>query len=251
MSRTSTDRYATRAFDFCLRVQSCTSSAAIIELTLSELREFGFEYATCTNFPRPGESPLPNILLNNRPVDYLENYAKQNHVAHDPVITHLRQSLRAFSWSEVRESRRLSKKETLIIEEARDFQSTDGLIIPIITGPGGLTVFAPCGRDPELTQRSRAAVEMITCASHQALMRANARAQTDRLGAPDRKLLSPREREVLNWVAAGKTDREIAIILSISPTTVLALVQSAQRKLGTYKRQVAVIEAMRRREINI
>jgi DNA-binding CsgD family transcriptional regulator len=51
---------------------------------------------------------------------------------------------------------------------------------------------------------------------------------------------SPRERECLRWVAAGKTDREIARLLSISATTAKSYIDAARAKLGARTRAQAV-----------
>ncbi len=56
--------------------------------------------------------------------------------------------------------------------------------------------------------------------------------------------LTPREREVLQWVAAGKTDREIAAILGISPRTVGKHLQRVYVALGVETRTAAVMRAM-------
>jgi LuxR family quorum sensing-dependent transcriptional regulator len=62
-------------------------------------------------------------------------------------------------------------------------------------------------------------------------------------------LLTYREREVLRWVAEGKTGREIAIILEIAKRTVDAHVNSVTRKLKARSRTHAVAIALRDREI--
>ncbi len=64
--------------------------------------------------------------------------------------------------------------------------------------------------------------------------------------APERPLLSRRERECLQWTAAGKTTWEIAAILEISPNTIDGYIASATRKLGAVNRTQAVAEALRR-----
>ena len=51
--------------------------------------------------------------------------------------------------------------------------------------------------------------------------------------------ISPRELECLRWVANGKTDAEIAEILSISEATVKFHVNGARRKLGARNRAQA------------
>ena len=61
-----------------------------------------------------------------------------------------------------------------------------------------------------------------------------------------RPLLSRRERECLQWTAAGKTTWEIAGILAISPNTIDGYISSAAEKLDAVNRTQAVAEALRR-----
>ena len=56
--------------------------------------------------------------------------------------------------------------------------------------------------------------------------------------------LTCREQEVLRWLAAGKTDRDIGDILGISPRTVHKHLQRIYEKLGVETRTAAVARAM-------
>ena len=56
--------------------------------------------------------------------------------------------------------------------------------------------------------------------------------------------LTPREREVLRWLAAGKTDRDIGAILGISPRTVHKHLQHIYEKLGVETRTAAVMRVL-------
>ncbi len=56
--------------------------------------------------------------------------------------------------------------------------------------------------------------------------------------------LTGREREVLIWIARGKSAREIGEILSITKRTVDQHTQSASRKLGAINRAHAVAIAL-------
>ncbi|MFC5815611.1 ATP-binding protein [Nonomuraea harbinensis] len=56
--------------------------------------------------------------------------------------------------------------------------------------------------------------------------------------------LSPRELEVVRLLATGKTNREIAAVLSRSPRTVAAQVNSAMRKLGVNSRTALAVGAV-------
>jgi len=64
-------------------------------------------------------------------------------------------------------------------------------------------------------------------------------------------ILTPRERQVVQWVAAGKTSHEIAIIIGIAARTVEQHVQAAMVKLGATNRVQLAVEAAKRGEIEI
>lgn len=59
-------------------------------------------------------------------------------------------------------------------------------------------------------------------------------------------LLTPREVDVMRWLACGKTDADIAALLAISPRTVHKHLEHIYEKLGVETRTAAVM-AMRRR----
>jgi DNA-binding NarL/FixJ family response regulator len=58
-------------------------------------------------------------------------------------------------------------------------------------------------------------------------------------------LLSEREREVLDLIADGRTNREIAAVLYLSPHTVKEHTSALYRKLGARNRAEAVQRAQR------
>ena len=60
-----------------------------------------------------------------------------------------------------------------------------------------------------------------------------------------RSLLTDREREVLELVAAGATNREIAGRLFLSPHTVKDHTSALYRKLGARNRAEAILRAQR------
>jgi DNA-binding CsgD family transcriptional regulator len=55
--------------------------------------------------------------------------------------------------------------------------------------------------------------------------------------------ITPREREVLMWVASGKTDADIALLLAISRRTVHKHLEHIYIKLGVETRTAAVMRA--------
>ena len=58
--------------------------------------------------------------------------------------------------------------------------------------------------------------------------------------------LTPREAQVLHWVAQGKSNGDIAVILESSPRTIAKHIEHVFLKLGVESRTAAVAEARRR-----
>ena len=103
------------------------------------------------------------------------------------------------------------------------------------------------GERPELESRARRAVYMLSLYAH-------ARAVslldcTD--GTGPRRELTLREREVLHWIAAGKSSWDVSVILGISERTVNWLIARASRKLNAVNRTHAVVNAIRAGQIYI
>lgn len=70
---------------------------------------------------------------------------------------------------------------------------------------------------------------------------ATARPTRPEVWQPD---LTPRERDVMGWLAYGKTDAEIAALLAISPRTVQKHLEHVYVKLGVETRTAAVMRAL-------
>lgn len=242
------DEYGRRTLDFVERLGKLKDFRAICREIQTELEWFGLTCVTAWSLPGPGRPHDEGIIFNSRPQEYVEHYKRENHIVRDPVIAELRQNMHTFSWQDVKRGRRLSRDEQRIIDEARDFGVNDGLIVPIVTLSGTTSLFSPCGHNPDLSQRARSALEIIGIYSQQALKRALIREQRDQAAHTP---LTPREREIMQWVAIGKSDDEIADILRISAATVTSHVENAKKKLDAFRRTYAVVQAIRFGEITL
>jgi DNA-binding CsgD family transcriptional regulator len=85
----------------------------------------------------------------------------------------------------------------------------------------------------------RAMPELAGEAAWILLVRGDAPAMHARAG------LTSREREILRWVSAGKSDRQIASILDVSHRTVQKHLEHTYTKLGVENRTAAAMRALR------
>ena len=109
----------------------------------------------------------------------------------------------------------------------RDFSDREVALLDQLRGPVGRLF-----RRARLLQRTRRAWALEDAAAPAVPL------------LPRVSAISEREHEVLRWVAAGKTDRDIASILAISHRTVHKHLQSVYCKLGVETRTAAVMRAI-------
>jgi LuxR family transcriptional regulator, quorum-sensing system regulator BjaR1 len=244
----SGDHYSKRTLDFVERLQKLTRYGDICQLIMQEMQWYGFQCVTSFSVPGTGQTLKDCLWMNNRPQDYIDHYSAHNYILRDPIVTEFRRTVRPYSWNDVRKVRQLDKSEKKIIDEAREWGAHDGFMVPIVTRTGSMAGFCPCGPAPDLSPRARAALELVAIYAHQALQRALIESARKEIAHTP---LSPREREVMQWVAIGKTDDEIAEILSISEATVKTHFRRAGAKMNAVRRAYAVVQAIRLGEIVI
>ena len=110
--------------------------------------------------------------------------------------------------------------------------------------------FVFCCRPGAAGPLQRYLVQLALPALHAAWLRAqiDGRAPNGlRAAGADIALLTPREQEILRWIAIGKSNFEVGAILGISPLTVKNHVQKILRKLNVVNRTQAVGKALEAR----
>ena len=123
------------------------------------------------------------------------------------------------------------------------------MALPVHVHGDSLVSFVFNRQDRDFTDRDRACAEAIRplLGDLYRMSRAleDARAAwgvpSSRPPAPPGMALTDREQEVLRWLASGKTDKDIAEILGISPRTVHKHLQRIYEKLGVETRTAAVM----------
>jgi len=190
-----------------------------------------------------GDPSHPDVKRDDRrwgatfPVRWYWRYISQNHLAHDPVVARMNRVAAPFRWSDTYAE--AGPRARRVLDEAAEFGLRDGLAIPIHRPDGSVIGISIATGTYDLSPRDAVALQMASYYLHARM--AALRAQRPARPGPS---LTPRERECLKWVAAGKTDWEISQILNISEQTAHGYVQNALIKLGARTRAQAVAQAM-------
>ncbi len=204
---------------------------------------FEFEYAAYAGFNSMDGSVHGFV---NYPDAWKEHYSKSQFEGIDPTLRMAARSVAPVDWSRLEHDRDFAT----VFKSARDFGISDrGLTIPI-RGPYGdlgmLSVTRDCTPAEWRSLKRKVMVDLQGVAAHvhDAVMRSGLVMRAVRVPS-----LSSREREILQWIAAGKTQQDVSDILSISHRTVEVHMRSAREKLHALTTPQAVARAIAMRII--
>jgi len=238
--------YARTAFDVIEDFEQTKTPEQVVEQLAATLSVFGFSTILITGVPEPPQRVEPYFLMNGWPRGWSVQNAKANNYADDPAAAWCRRTINPFEWSRAN-GRPQAAPPVLPCAIQEDPALKKGYVVPVIRATGATSCVTMAGERPELDARSRRAIYMLGLYAH-------ARAVslldcTD--GAGPRRELTLREREVLQWIAAGKSSWDVSVILGISERTVNWLISRAGRKLNAVNRTHAVVNAIRSGQIYI
>lgn len=237
-------RHFNHAMDAIGRFSEETTINGLNAAVASSAAVFGYRYFCFASGATPQRQQLKQRrLLMAWPDAWYREYDRQKFVAQDAVAAALRTSPVSFRWSDLHVETAAGQRVMQIA--ADDFAMKKGFGVPVFDLNGyeaGLTL---AGADIDDTDEANAAVELMAVFAFSHLTRLRSSK------GHARPKLTPREREVLHWVAAGKTAWDIGMILFISADTVNKTIASAMRRLEACTRAQAVAEAIRQREIEI
>jgi DNA-binding CsgD family transcriptional regulator len=185
------------------------------------------------------ERGAPKVVYTNAPEESVQEYHSNNYVADDPLVALGSNAIETHSAEELA-SRPMTPQQRKVFKFVYEKTDCDAaLIIPVVRSvhESGVIVFG--GKQADMSPMSRAALTVLGHCVYGRLQELKARPV-----ARCKTTLSAREREVLGWVAKGKCDSEIAIILGMSERTARFHVANAKAKLDTPSRVQAVTKAL-------
>lgn len=238
--------YGQQALEFVDTVQRIERVDDVMSAMSDFIGSFGFTSFVVSGVPSEHSDPESMVLLNGWSRDWFRRYVSRKYYLYDPIPLRCQSEVNPFAWSEATYDRWEQPLAHKVMLEASDLGMADGFCLPIHDAEGQTSCVSMGGESPEISSRSRPALHLAAMFAWMKL-----RDLRRRSPLPKKRKLTPREREVLTWVAVGKTAWEIGRILSIAESTVVQHLSNAQLKLGAGNRVHAVVCALRSGEISI
>lgn len=198
-----------------------------------------FDMAVCgtARFDCNGALDNQRIVNISYPEEWLNLYAEQDLAMIDPVVRAHMTDFSARTWSDAYCQ---WGRPQPFLSIAEDFGIRNGYCFGALS-PAERTasIFSLC-TDRKNSGHSEKMLDILAPHFHEALLRSMQQNKASDTVSP----LTPRETEVVRWLANGKNCWEISVILGISERTVKFHTSALQKKLGASNRTHAVARAL-------
>lgn len=234
------------ALSFVERCKSHRDLKSLVADFSNVIAQFGFDRFMMTRLPGLGHDPEPLILAHTWSLEWGDQYRAKNYFWSDPVSHFSFAHNRPFTWSEARLASEQPNVAQQIASEARSVGMLDGLGFPL-ADPRAVQSVISLSSDTavDLPDADRAMLHMacIYCGLHAADISAPKESDLPKLTA--------REREVLRWLAHGKSAWETSAILNASESTIKTHLEHIRQKLSATTTTQAVATALYTRQIHL
>ncbi len=220
--------------------------AEVETLFRASIAQAGFGTYVMCGLPDAQTQFRNRVLANGWPAEWSRIYLADDFARNDPVERYCLRSTDPFEWGDAPYDPEAEKLAGLIMHRAADFGMKQGFCVPIHYGDGSGAAVSIAGERPDFGPGVKPALYLMALYAHQRV-RGLIRRPAQNAGG----VLTEREKEVLRWALAGKTDWEIGVILRISERTARAHMTNAAKKLHAANRTSTVVQALRRGEISL
>lgn len=221
------------ALDLIEQCSAHASAEAIAADFFTRIEPFGARsnYVRSYVTDSAGRSAPSQTYFRVSPPGWEDAYAREGGDGWNPIARAASLRVRPFRFREIHSD---DPRMRVLWDFLESFAIPDGLAIPC-HAPGRHVGLYSIGFEDvsALSPRERATIELAAMALHNRML--------DLSGvAADAPVLTAREHDCIGFVAEGKSDWEMGVILGISQSTVHRHVENAKRKLGAVTRAQAV-----------
>jgi len=235
--------------DTVFRFADASQTAAHLDKLDDELAKvltrFGISHFVLYQATDRGRRPTGARISGPTHRDWRKHYVDNGMANYDELLSSGLSTVAPTTWTKFRADNAISDGQKLLFDEARSFGLRDGFYLPIHQPDGsmnGVSMMVP----HKLESDSRVLAALHLLALYYAIAARRLGLSPPEPPSPPeatKHILTPRQRQCLQWVRAGKSSWEIGEILGLSEHTVNEHLEEARRRLKVHTTTQAVIEA--------
>jgi LuxR family transcriptional activator of conjugal transfer of Ti plasmids len=227
--------------EFFDAIQTANSAEAFERVATRLSQKLGFQRFAYLRLETP-------FLISSYPKSWTSRYFQLGYQELDPVVRRARVERGPFSWGVAAAAATGNREQRRFFDEATTFGIRSGITVPIRIGFGRMAAFtlATGDRDVDPARLVSGWDDLVQLAGLYFHTHVAVRLEAAALGQHPRIELTQRERQCLAWTALGKTVADIAVLVEITPRTVVFHLENARRKLDASSIAQCVAQALRR-----
>jgi DNA-binding CsgD family transcriptional regulator len=171
------------------------------------------------------------------PDEIIATYLDPDFMESDPIPDHVMAVGHVMTWQQSIADQELTEKHWNFVNRAQELGFIDGVAVPLF-GPKSRNSYFSMNFEKEMDANDEAIVRPLVSLAQSCHRRICAIINQAEGEEPP---LSDRESQVLYWIAHGKSNADMAVILAISESTVDSYVRRLFKKLEVHDRISAVI----------
>ncbi|MGB9154796.1 MAG: LuxR family transcriptional regulator [Alphaproteobacteria bacterium] len=229
--------------DYLQKANAAQTPEELFNIFVNTLHQYGFDkvlFGLLTNHKDIGLNAGIGIL-ENYPADWMQYYFEHSFDKVDPIVTYGIHQSGAFKWSDISKHVELERKQLKCLNLGAEAGLNNGISIPLRGSNGqaaGISLASSekkdaCYFNPDL-------VTAFCNHFYVAYKRLHEKNPIN----PKNIVLTDKEQEILTWAAVGKTDDEIAQILTISKHTINMHFRHIYAKTEANNRVLAVVKGL-------
>lgn len=228
--------------EFIDESNKCRSTEELVDAFDKSIAQLGFDKFVYSlmrgNVSKFGQKH--HGIARSYPEGWMQHYIQRNYINFDPTYRWALKHRGPFTWQQLQKTIPLTKGEKRVMHEAEEAGLKSGVSISIYGSFGEVMGFGFASNTTTLNldKNSLSLLHALSNQFHLAYMA---------LGEAEAKVdivLSDRQRDILRWMAVGKSRSEISEIMAISDETVKAYLKEIYVKLGCSDKVVAVLRAL-------
>lgn len=226
--------------DILAAIEAKTQPAQLWALMTGYFRTRGFDKISYHHTSGTAAAAQPvTVAAEGFSDSWVCHYIKQKLYLVDPITDLAQRAIQPFFWRDIPHMVDLTPEQERYLQQMDQARLGNGLAFQVY-GPGLRNAYVGLGFAPDMSPPEAPDLFEMQFVAQAAHIRyctlVPARVQ--------RTALSPRERDVLRWIARGKSNSVIADILGLSPHTIDTLMRRVFRKLDVSDRTAAAIEGI-------
>ncbi len=229
-----------------LDAASAADSADVLKsMVVAAAADLGFPMLTYHMIAADGLVPPIATHFTSYPGEWVEHYIAGSLYFRDPVIRHGQSAVSPYAWDWL-DAAGVDGGGQAVFAAAGEAGIAHGLTVPV-RGPGDLALVSMCpeslsrGDARKLINAKLADLTILSMVAHE---KARTILKPRSVLGTGAVRLSKREREVMQWIAGGKSAWDISVILGLSEATVRHYTASALTKLNCHDRTHAAVRAV-------